>query len=281
MALDIIGKKIAALRKEKGVKQETLASYVGVTTQAVSKWENGGVPDTELLPYIADFFSVTVDTLFGRSCFQDSNNVHTALLDNIINTAKKDRFHAAFEFCWDLERSLFGHNGEARSISDCTTSLQDNQQTSSCILSDHGFTRMGLGNRMQYFLLVPEPKDADQALLDGIDYLSFFHDFSDPVFFSACIYLFKRTSNKAFTASHLANVLKIDNEKVLCIIDMLQKYNLIKRTEIELDDTDVSTLVYHFRSTPSFIALLIFAREMLDPPNHFNYYMNNRSKPYL
>ncbi len=191
MALDIIGKKIAALRKEKGVKQETLASYVWVNTQAVSKWENGGVPDTELLPYIADFFSVSVDTLFGRSCFHDSNNVHTALLDNIINTAKKDRFHAAFEFCWDLERSLFGHNGEAMSISDCTTSLQDNQQTFSCILSDHGFTRMGLGNRMQYFLLVPEPKDADQALLDGIDYPSFFHDFSDP-FSSQPVYIYSK-----------------------------------------------------------------------------------------
>ncbi len=75
--------------------------------------------------------------------------------------------------------------------------------------------------------------------------------------------------------------MKIDNEKVLCIIDMLQKYNLVKRTEIELEDTDASSLVYHFQSTPSFVALLIFAREMLDPPNHYNYYMSNRSKPYL
>lgn len=48
MDITVIGKQIASLRRDKGVKQETLANYVGVTAQAVSKWENGGVPDTEL-----------------------------------------------------------------------------------------------------------------------------------------------------------------------------------------------------------------------------------------
>ena len=42
MMTEHIGKQIAALRKAKGVKQEELASYVGVSAQAVSKWENGG-----------------------------------------------------------------------------------------------------------------------------------------------------------------------------------------------------------------------------------------------
>lgn len=67
MDMTIIGKQIAALRKERGIKQEELAGYVGVTAQAVSKWENGGVPDTELIPKIADFFGVSIDALFGRS----------------------------------------------------------------------------------------------------------------------------------------------------------------------------------------------------------------------
>ena len=53
MSVDTIGKQIASLRKEKGIKQEELANFVGVSIQAVSKWENGGVPDTELLPKIA------------------------------------------------------------------------------------------------------------------------------------------------------------------------------------------------------------------------------------
>ena len=50
MNIMTIGKNIAELRKTKSVKQDELARFVGVTAQAVSKWENGGVPDTELLP---------------------------------------------------------------------------------------------------------------------------------------------------------------------------------------------------------------------------------------
>ena len=61
-----IGSVISELRKTKGVTQEELAKYVGVSAQAVSKWENGGVPDTELLPKIADYFNISIDVLFGR-----------------------------------------------------------------------------------------------------------------------------------------------------------------------------------------------------------------------
>lgn len=60
-----IGKKIKNLRLEKNVKQEELAEYLGVSFQAVSKWETGAsVPDIALLPGIAVFFGVTIDELF-------------------------------------------------------------------------------------------------------------------------------------------------------------------------------------------------------------------------
>ncbi len=72
MSIENIGKNISVLRKNKGIKQDVLAKFVGVSTQAVSKWENGGVPDTELLPKIAEFFDVSIDKLFGRNN-QDTN----------------------------------------------------------------------------------------------------------------------------------------------------------------------------------------------------------------
>ena len=63
-----IGKKIRALRLEKEVKQEELAQYLGVSVQAVSKWETGSsVPDISLLPNLAIFFGVTIDELFQLS----------------------------------------------------------------------------------------------------------------------------------------------------------------------------------------------------------------------
>jgi len=62
--MDTLGKRIAALRKEKGMTQEELAEKLGVSPQAVSKWENGqSCPDISLLPRLAAIFGVTTDLL--------------------------------------------------------------------------------------------------------------------------------------------------------------------------------------------------------------------------
>ena len=61
-----IGKRIALLRKEKGLTQEELASHMGVSPQAVSKWENDQTcPDISALPKLAQLFGVTVDELLS------------------------------------------------------------------------------------------------------------------------------------------------------------------------------------------------------------------------
>lgn len=61
-----IGKRIALLRKEKGLKQEELAEMLGVSGQAVSKWENDQTcPDISLLPQLASILGVTVDELLS------------------------------------------------------------------------------------------------------------------------------------------------------------------------------------------------------------------------
>ena len=61
-----IGAKIKSLRREQKVTQEALAAGIGVTPQAISRWESeNGYPDMELLPALADFFSVSIDELIG------------------------------------------------------------------------------------------------------------------------------------------------------------------------------------------------------------------------
>lgn len=61
-----LGKRIAALRKEKELKQDALAEALGVSPQAVSKWENDQTcPDISLLPKLAELLGVSVDELLS------------------------------------------------------------------------------------------------------------------------------------------------------------------------------------------------------------------------
>ena len=61
-----IGKRIAALRREKNLKQDDLAQMLEVSPQAVSKWENDQTcPDISLLPKLAKILGVSVDELLS------------------------------------------------------------------------------------------------------------------------------------------------------------------------------------------------------------------------
>lgn len=63
-----LGKRIRELRQRNRITQETLAEALGVTSQAVSRWEaNGSYPDMEIIPAIANYFGVSIDELFGYS----------------------------------------------------------------------------------------------------------------------------------------------------------------------------------------------------------------------
>lgn len=78
-----IGSNIFALRKAKKVTQAQLAEKIGVSEQAVSKWENDiCAPDVSLFPIIAEYFGVSIDRLFGYH-----NNSYAEEVKKIIKAA--------------------------------------------------------------------------------------------------------------------------------------------------------------------------------------------------
>ncbi len=75
-----LSENIKRLRQEKGITQETLADFLGVTFQSVSRWERGdGYPDITLLPSIASFFNISVDALLGVSKVQNEQQINAYL----------------------------------------------------------------------------------------------------------------------------------------------------------------------------------------------------------
>lgn len=79
-----LGEKIKELRKRDGRRQEDLANALGVTPQAISRWEsNNGYPDMSMIPSIANYFHITIDSLFGY------NNDRDTKIKNYIKKANK------------------------------------------------------------------------------------------------------------------------------------------------------------------------------------------------
>ena len=72
-----IGRKIRSLRTKADVTQDRLAEYLGITAQAISRWESEiCYPDIEILPAIADFFNVSLDELIGVDLAIKENKIH-------------------------------------------------------------------------------------------------------------------------------------------------------------------------------------------------------------
>lgn len=70
------GENLKRLRKERDLTQENLADYLGVTFQAISKWERGeGYPDITTLPDIAAFFGTSVDDLLGINKIEQERKI--------------------------------------------------------------------------------------------------------------------------------------------------------------------------------------------------------------
>jgi len=85
-----LGKKIRELRRRDGRTQEALADALGVTSQAVSRWESGGsYPDMEILPAIANYFGVSIDELFGYQ--NDREKKIDAIIDKVAGCHIKAR----------------------------------------------------------------------------------------------------------------------------------------------------------------------------------------------
>lgn len=88
------GEKLNLLRKKTGLTQEEVAQHLGISPQAVSKWENDlSCPDIMLLPEIAKLYGKTVDELLSGEDFQESCNeeVKAVSEDNSIENKQTEK----------------------------------------------------------------------------------------------------------------------------------------------------------------------------------------------
>ena len=78
-----IGEQILFLRKNRGITQEQLAQKLGITNQAVSKWESGSnMPDISLLAELADFYDVSIPEIIDGE--RKSENMNEEVKETVL-----------------------------------------------------------------------------------------------------------------------------------------------------------------------------------------------------
>jgi transcriptional regulator with XRE-family HTH domain len=102
-----IARNLSEKRKEKGITQEELASFMGVSKASVSKWETGqSYPDISILPQLASYYNISIDELMGYEPQMDKEEIRR-LYARMAEAFGTRPFDAVLEECRDMIRKYY------------------------------------------------------------------------------------------------------------------------------------------------------------------------------
>jgi len=295
MEMASIGNRIAQLRKSTKIPtpitQESLAIAVGVSVQAVSKWENGGSPDASLLPAIADYFGVSIDYLFGREQEPSTKTNMANIQELLANIAQEYRDEAGssmlkntremgaafFDICYAAFQTFIIGTG-----SDLSRPMKDKVERyrKQFVLDENGRepdSMMGIsildGVRVYFdpypipfFTIMPEPEGGLREFMPCPEELAaLFAELSCPTTIKALQWIMQRYPwLDQFTPKHMAKNIGASEEETQRIIEYLIAKKLIYPTDSVtlLDGEPLLTYNVHINSS-ALLPLFTFLRFLL------------------
>lgn len=277
--MSIIGQQIKKYRMAEGITQEQLGQRLGVTTQAVSKWERGGTPDAELLPKLSDMLGVSIDALFGR----EQQSLTLSLAQKIRGMASEEAFRYAFSICWVTHCGLL----QDADLTDDYINLfldyrhfdEDKVHHFSRIFHDGGMATARIAPDFHHLFLMMEPQSGlKKQLLEPEQLRRVFAIFADKSLLSIIYCLYTRP-NSPIATSLISKKTGMTIQEVDRCMDVLLENDLVKCTAIATAEGEIYS--YLFNQESSVIPLLCFADEMARKDNMPIIQYNIRTKPLL
>jgi transcriptional regulator with XRE-family HTH domain len=277
--MSVIGKQIKKFRIEKGITQEQLGQLVGVTTQAVSKWERGGTPDAELLPKLSEVLSVSIDTLFGMG----EANLNLMIARRINQMPNDEAYRFAFNLCWAIENGVMPDSVFPEYLfNDFIDRFSADSNSSdyfSKVMQDNGMALTRLSSDFQYFFLMKEPKSGIKKQLADIEKLQkVFEVFADKNILNIIFYMYSRL-NTPIATSLISKNTGLTDEEIDKYMEILCQNNMAKKSIIETADGEINS--YMFNQESSVIPLLCFADELTRTGFYDFLWSISRTKPLL
>ncbi len=282
MGRSIFSQQLCSLRKEKGVTQEELAGVLGVSPQAVSKWENGSYPDGDLLPRLADYFSVTIDYLYGRG--ERQQNVEQEIVTSLSELPTQDYekyqqqvAEKIMKYCWGMQLGSYSNSKWYYDPSDTCTSSD-----ASCLFSDNICTFMRLGPKWRYFMACPRPEQGYGAYVENTAALSeLFAFLGNEKNLKILLYFGTLSASEFVSGSQLKKEFSITQEELSEAVSFLLKFSHPFLSECStVGDNERIYQLPSPRMLP-LLQLLLCAAELLDMPQNWSLQMQWTSKPLI
>ena len=259
--MSVIGEQIKKYRIQNNYTQETLGKMIGVTTQAVSKWERGGLPDTDTLPRIAQSLGVSIDALFGY----DDENEMLNLARKINRMPNKEAYRYAFEICWAIEIGLMRDVSLMEKFINFFS--EEHHQAAkvdnyySKIMTDGGMTTSRITPDFRHFFLMTEPSDSIKDHIADLDALrNVFKIFADKNCLAILCGMYTRLNNPV-TEDVLIRQTGIGKAELERCMEILCSNGLATRSPVVTLDGE--TNAYQFSQESSVIPLLCIADEIV------------------
>lgn len=261
------------IRKERGITQEQLAEAVGVSAQAVSKWEMSSFPDAGLLPAIADKLGVTIDELYGRA--HEDKSIYLRMIEYIQSVPEEKRMIEMINMCYAMPQSMLGVHDY--SPIDPHVYAAEGWSNYSQYINTTGMMQMRNNANLFFFLLMPEPeKGYDDVLSYDEDMVKLFRFLALPDALRAVYMLMGCEDMTFFRQKTLTDKLGIPDKNAKAILDGMKELGFIFETV--LDDGKSDERIYYFKVCNLFVEFLTFTWLLLHQPDNFNYQWDNRKR---
>ncbi|MDF2544763.1 MAG: putative HTH-type transcriptional regulator [Herbinix sp.] len=273
-----IGENIKKYRLKRNMTQEQLANVVGVSSQAVSKWEcEDTIPDGTLFIPIADALGISLDRLCGHDKVYESDTYY-GILRLIEDTPYEKRMEKAREICWHTQKGLF--NVYVQADYEYQPNELNNTDGSSSVANDTGFTYISNRSELPFYSVFPEPEKGYRNVLTYDEkYRELFEAFSDSYVLKAFFYLYSQEDLYTFEKEVLARECQIPEEYIDDVMTKLCRFCFWSHDELEINGE--KRTLYIVRQRYELIAVFAMLNEFIWHATGFTFQSCNRLKPYL
>lgn len=252
----VLGKNIAKYRKRKGMTQSRLAKILNVTPQAVSKWENGSLPDSEFLPELSRILDVSIDVLFGICEETEPPELEQLIVDKIRRTPPEKRADLIMQLFYSSMTAYYDYK-----LSPPKYPSDLELETYAEVKTDYESAVARLNEDLKYFCFVKIPEDGINSYTYATDNMvKLFHTLADRDAITLVNYLGSGCRNRMQSTEHISKQSGISVKKVSEVIKKLGELGIVWKISAEISDEPSD--VYGFVNNPALVGLLVLAKSV-------------------